>query len=259
MEQRRSCGSDGYAGLGDRQHCVRESGYRVQEMPEGSRPREFAARVGVGSIPDAMLLALLLRGGTTRTNVVDVAEGLLRRLGSLGGLAGASSAELQQLPGIGPVKAQLLQAAVELGRRVQEQVRPGTCVIRAPADVYAVLGERAAGLNQEMFWVLPLDARNRLKSQPVLVSQGLLNASLVHPREVFAEPLMQRSAAVVLAHNHPSGDPTPSAEDLSITRQLVEAGKLLDLRVLDHVVLGRGGDGTPAFLSLREEGLVAFS
>jgi DNA repair protein RadC len=258
MGQHQSGGTDGYTGLGDRQHCVRESGYTVHEMPEGSRPREFADRVGVGNVPDAMLVALLLRGGTARANVVDIAEGLIRRFGSLGGLAGASPADLQRIPGIGPVKAQQLEAAMEFGRRVQEQVKPSTAVVRSPADVYALLGERAAGMSHERFWVLPLDSRNRLKSQPVLVSQGLLNASLVHPREVFSEPLMVRSAAVVLAHNHPSGDTTPSAEDLAITRQLVEAGKLLDLRVLDHVILGRGSNGEPAFLSLREAGLAKF-
>lgn len=232
--------------------------YRLQDLPVCQRPRELLDRFGVDAVEDEVLLAIILRSGMRGLNVLELARRLLRQYGSLSALATASERELRG-PGVGPVKAQVLKAALELGRRLAAEKLGAAPAIRTPADVAAVLRESARTLPGETFWVLLLNTKNRLQGKPVEVSRGLLNASLVHPREVFRAAIHAASAAVVLAHNHPSGDPTPSAEDLQITRQLVEAGKILSIRVLDHVVLGRGGSAEcREFVSVRENGLVDF-
>jgi DNA repair protein RadC len=223
------------------------------------RPREALERLGVQHVSDDCLLAVLLRSGVRGVNVVDLAGGLLREYGSLTALAEASLEELAARRGMGRVKAQVLAAALELARRLNEEAAPKRCRIRRPDDAAALLRGSARVLQSEVFWVLLLDAKNRLKGRPVDVSRGLLDASLVHPREVFREAIRSATGAVVLVHNHPSGDPTPSAEDLRITKQLVEAGRIVDIRVLDHVILGAAaGDGGSDFLSMREEGLARF-
>ncbi len=244
--------------MADPGYLVRESGCGVKELPMSLRPREEAERVGVGNIPDAALIALILRAGTSRNNVIDIANGVLSRYGSLSAIAAASEAELCHVPGIGPVKAQILKAALELGRRLKSEGVPRGMPIVTPRDVYHCLIEEVRSLRHETFWVLLLDAKNRLHQRPLQVSQGVLDSSLVHPREVFRRAIAESCSAVVLAHNHPSGDPTPSSQDLAVTRQLIESGKLLDIRVLDHIVLGAPGGGTSEFVSLREENLVKF-
>jgi DNA repair protein RadC len=174
-------------------------------------------------------------------------------------MAETSVSDLAQVDGISTVKAQILKAALELGRRVGTETTAARIKISTPGDVYALLRHRAVTLGREVFWVLLLDAKNALKCQPIDVTAGILDASLVHPREVFREAVRSAAAAVVLAHNHPSGDPAPSAEDLRITRQLVEAGGVVDIKVLDHVIVGRCGTPHPdGYLSLREAGLVKF-
>ncbi len=232
---------------------------RVRDMPAQIRPREAVAQFGVENVSDDVLLALLLRTGIKGLNVVDLAKGLLRRYGTLTAMAETSVSDLAQVDGISTVKAQILKAALELGRRVGVESQAARVRISTPADVYALLRHRAATLGREVFWALLLDAKNRLKCQPVDVTAGILDASLVHPREVFREAVRSAAAAVVLAHNHPSGDPSPSAEDLRITRQLVDAGGVVDIKVLDHVILGRcGATHKDGYLSLRESGVVKF-
>ncbi len=232
--------------------------YRLRDLPACQRPRELLERFGVDSVEDDVLLAIILRSGTRGLNVLELARRLLRRYGSLSELAAASERELRG-PGLGPVKAQVLKAALELGRRLADEKLEEAPAIRTPADVAAALREDARVLKGETFWVLLLNTKNRLQGRPIPVSRGLLNASLVHPREVFRAAIQAASAAVVLAHNHPSGDPTPSAEDLHITRQLIDAGKIISIRVLDHVVLGRAGGAERDFVSVREKGLVDFT
>lgn len=232
----------------------------VREMPECLRPREAVERMGVRQVQDDVLLAILLRSGVRGQNVVELARHLLTTHGSLTALAAASPAELSRsVKGLGKVKSQVLAAALELGRRLAaERVEQGLRV-RSPADVAVVMRPLVTGLDQEAFWVLHLDAKGCLKGPPVRVTTGLLDASLVHPREVFREAIRQAIASVVLAHNHPSGDPAPSGEDLRVTRQLVAAGRVLDIRVTDHVILGKPMAGrTDDFLSMREAGVVAF-
>lgn len=245
--------------LADTTYTIPQSAYTIHDMPERIRPREEAHRVGIENVADDVLLAILLRIGIKGMNVVDMARGLMQRYRTLSNLAAASVEELAAIRGIGETKAQILKAALELGRRLNEEARPVRLKIRTPSDVLDVLGDRARGLDREIFWALLLDTKNALKCRPVDVSAGLLDASLVHPREVFGEAIRSAAAAVVLAHNHPSGDPSPSAEDLRITKQLVSSGNIVDIKVLDHVIIGkRDGNGDAGYVSMREAGLVEF-
>jgi DNA repair protein RadC len=246
-------------GLADTTYEITPSAWTVHDMPERMRPREEVQRVGVENVSDDVLLSLLLRTGVQGLNVVDMSRGLMKRYGNLTNLAAASVEELSQLKGIGRGKAQIIKAALEIGKRLNAESIPKGVKIRTPEDVLRMLGDRARTLDHEIFWALLLDSKNGLKCQPVDVSAGLLDASLVHPREVFREAIRSATAAVVLAHNHPSGDPTPSAEDIRITKQLVAAGRIVDIRVLDHVIIGkRGGTGDRLYTSMREDGLVEF-
>jgi len=232
---------------------------RAKDLPVALQPREKFDRVGPENLSDSDLLALLLRTGTTGLNVVELAELLLMQYGSLSALSRASAAELQKIHGIGKEKAKILKAALEMGRRlVQENVGENPR-ITSPEEVASVLRERARGLDREVFWVLLLNIKNRLIAPPAEVSKGTLNSSLIHPREIF-KPAIQHSAAnLILSHNHPSGDPSPSAQDIKITKTLIEAGKTMEISVLDHIIIGRKTrEGTDDFLSLRESGLVEF-
>jgi len=227
---------------------------RVQELPRSQQPRELVEQHGPENVQDEVLIAVLLRTGLPNLNVVELSRNLLRHYGSLTEMGKASVEELQQHPGMGPVKAQLLKCALEMGRRLSREGRERS-VVRSPDDVLRLLGAEASGLDREHFWVILLDTRYRLLRPPRVVTRGILNASLVHAREVFKEALAASSAAIIVAHNHPSGDTTPSAEDIRVTRKLVDAGKIMGIDVLDHVVLGQ--DETN-YTSLRESGLVAF-
>jgi len=232
---------------------------QVRDIPSRLRPREEMERLGAAGVSDDALLAIVLRSGTHGKNVVDVARGLLQQYGSLGRLATLSVNELASLPGIGKVKAQVLAASFELARRLSEERVDPSYPVRTPADVGKLLGNAARLLDREVFWVIHLDSRNRLKGPPQQVTQGLLDASLAHPREVFREAIRSGCAAVIVAHNHPSGDPTPSAEDIRLTKQLVEAGKIIDIKVLDHVIIGQpDSQRESGVLSLREAGLAQF-
>jgi DNA repair protein RadC len=232
---------------------------RASELPHALQPREKFDRIGPENLAESDLLALLLRTGSRGLNVVSLAEQLLLEYGTLSALSQASATELCRLRGIGREKAKILKAALELGRRlVQEKVGERPRII-APEDAAAVLRERARTLDREVFWVLLLDTRSRLLAPPCEISKGTLNSSLVHPREVFKPAIRNSAAALILAHNHPSGDPSPSAQDVQITRKLTEAGRLLDIRVLDHLILGRQLRADAAdFVSLREAGLAEF-
>lgn len=234
---------------------------RIKDLPENLRPREQAERFGLDKVGEDVLLAILLRTGMPGKSVVELARSLLERYRSLTALSQATVDELvAAAPGMGRIKAQILKAALELARRMADESRPGALHIRKPEDAIGLMRERARPLQQEVFWVLILDAKNQVKGDPVEVTRGILDASPVHPREVFRPALQTPGAAVVLVHNHPSGDPTPSAEDVSLTRRMVEAGRALGIRVLDHLIIGARADGREKdWFSLREAGLVAFS
>lgn len=236
------------------------SAQRVADIPVRQRPRELFERFGADHVSEEVLLAILLRSGVRGVNVVELAHRLMTEYKTLTALSQASVEELARVRGMGKVKAQVVRAALALGRRLAAEAAPDRPCIRNPEDAANAVRPQAVNRETEAFWVLLLDSRNRLRRPPIEISSGLLNASLAHPREVFKEAIRSLSAAIVLVHNHPSGDPTPSAEDVRITRQLVETGQIVDIPVLDHVILGRANPSTDmkGFFSLRESGLVDF-
>jgi len=234
------------------------SARRVKELPTHLQPRERFDREGADKVEVEVLLAILLRSGARGVNVLELARRMIEEFGTLTRLAQASVAELAAFKGVGPVKAQTLKAALELARRIALESAMERPRFEQPEDVAGLLGASARVLEHEVFWTLLLDARHRLLRPPEEVTRGLLNASLVHPREVFKEAIRAAAAAVIVAHNHPSGDLTPSPDDLAITRQLVEAGRIIGIPVLDHVIVGRKQGAGVGYYSIRASGLVNF-
>lgn len=212
------------------------------------RPRERLRAVGVQALSDVELLALVLRTGGAGASGLVVGRCLLDRFGGLRQVAQASPAELCRARGVGPAKSGSLLAALEIGRRVAEHRLPIGRPIQRPEDVHRHFYLRLRGSRQECFMALLLDGRHRLIGEE-LVSRGTLTASLVHPREVFRAALREAAAALVLVHNHPSGDPSPSREDREVTERLSRAGEILGVRVVDHVIVAERG-----YHSFREAG-----
>lgn len=213
---------------------------RPAERQDWERPRERLRVEGPQSLSLVELIALVLRTGATGISAVGLASRLLREVGSLDRLARAGDAELGRVRGMGPAKIASLRAALELGARcARSPLRPGTR-LGCPEQVFAHFGTRLRQARQEVFSVLLLDTRHRLIAE-VEVSRGSLNQSLVHPREVFAPALRESAAAILVVHNHPSGDPRPSREDHEVTRRLVRAGEILGVPLLDHVIIGAQG------------------
>ncbi len=238
---------------------IPESPMRVKELPAGLQPREEMERRGVDKVSDEVLLAIILRTGTTSTNVIDLARALLMHYGSLTNLANATIKELTRFKGIGKVKAQMLQAALQIGRNMMQESLSKVETIRSPMDVVNILNEHVQTLDCEVFWVLHLDSKNHFDGHPEKITTGLLNSSLVHPREVFRKAIRNATNSIILAHNHPSGDPTPSPEDIKVTKQLVNAGKIIGIKVLDHIIIGKKSDNHNQYTSIREKELVDFS
>ena len=222
----------------------------IKELPADERPREKMKERGAQALGNSELLAILLRTGTAAESALRLAENLLDRAGGLAGLGHATLEEVEQVRGIGEAKAITLLAALELGRRVDSLAPLDRTAVRTPDDVAALLLPRFRYESRESFVAVLLSTKNHVLKTPV-ISVGSLNASIVHPRELFREAINASAAAVIVAHNHPSGDPTPSPEDVSLTRKLVEAGKILDIPVLDHVVLGDG-----KYVSFKEKGIL---
>ena len=212
------------------------------------QPRERFYRLGVEPLSDRELLALVMRTGTRRATALHQAETLLGQCGGLEALATFSHLQPRPRHGIGPAKLASLVAAVEIGRRLAERRLERGDLIRGPEDVHGHFYQRMRSLAREHFMVLLLDGRNRVMTESQ-ISQGTLTASLVHPREVFRAAIRAGAAAIVLVHNHPSGDATPSDEDLRVTARLVEAGEIVGIRVVDHVVVAERG-----FHSFQENG-----
>jgi DNA repair protein RadC len=218
---------------------------------DADRPRERLWALGAGALSGSELLALLLETGRPGVPVSRLAEGLLTAAeGSWRRLAARPAAELLRLDGVGPAKAARLVAAFEIGARLAAEARHPGHRIREPSDVARLLAPRLRDLSVEEFHLLALDSQSQVL-RDVLVTRGLLNSSLVHPREVFRAAIAEAAAGIIVAHNHPSGDPTPSAEDRAVTRQLSDAGRLLDLPLYDHVIVA--GD---RFFSFSSEGLL---
>jgi DNA repair protein RadC len=223
---------------------------RIHELPASERPRERLLRLRADALSTAELLGVVLGSGAAGRSAVDVAAQLLAAHdGSLRRLSVAEPQGLERTAGVGPARAAAVAAALALGRRLAAEPAREAHRIRGPRDVFGRLGPLLRDRRQEEFWVLHLDTQNRILIERCLTI-GLLNSSLVHPREVFAPAIAAGAASLILVHNHPSGDPEPSPEDIAVTRQLVESGRLLGIPVRDHIVLGDG-----AFVSLQERGL----
>lgn len=220
----------------------------LRDLPAEDRPRERLARSGATALSNRELVALLLGTGHRHASALSVAEQLVAS--GLRDLAGRSLPDLMRETGVGRAKATRILAALELGARVATEPRGPSPAFTSPADAGRYLLPRYASRPVEVFGLLALDVRHRLRRE-VVVSTGCLTASLVHPREVFQEAVVCRAAALVLFHNHPSGDPEPSAEDLALTRRLSSAGALMGIEVLDHVILGAA-----SWVSLKERGIL---
>jgi len=220
----------------------------MKNVPIYERPRERLLRQGARHLADAELLAILLRTGLEKESSYELAIRMLSTFGDLRSIAEASLEELTKIKGIGPVKAVELQAAFELGRRAVSMVREKRVTIRLPRDVADFMMPEMVHLTQEHFVCLFLNTKNHvIGKQTIFV--GSLDASIVHPREVFKEAIKRSSASIICLHNHPSGDPTPSREDLAVTKTLQQAGELVGISLLDHVIIG-----DYRYVSLKEQG-----
>lgn len=223
--------------------------YRITDLDQAERPRERLAKLGPQSLSTAELLAILLRVGVVGENAVQVGQRLLQSLGGLAGLQRASYEEVCSQHGVGPAKAAQIKAAIELGRRLVVEAPEERPAIHGPGDAANLVQYEMSALEQEELRVILLDTRNRVMDIDS-VYRGSLNSSQVRVGELFKTAVRRNCAAMIVVHNHPSGDPAPSPDDIAITRALVQAGKLLDVEVLDHLVIGRG-----RYVSLKERGL----
>jgi len=222
----------------------------IRDLPEDERPREKMNRYGASALGNPELLAIILRVGNARMSAVQLGQHLLAHFGGLRELAAASVPQLSKVKGIGLAKACQLKAAFELGKRLAATTKHAKPIITGAEIAADVLMEQLRYHPEEHFHVMFLDARNQIiANRDIFV--GTLNASLVHPREVFHAAITLSAGAVLLAHNHPSGDPTPSKEDLALTARMVDAGAIVGIPVLDHVIIGDG-----VHVSLRERGLM---
>jgi DNA repair protein RadC len=224
--------------------------FKIPRWPKNERPRERLLQHGAQYLTEAELLGILLGKGTRKKTAVDIARELLDRYESLQKLFSRSPSELTTVKGIGSAKAAILSAAFELVRRIQSQKISDRASFRRSSDVANHYLPLMRDLRKEVFKVLLLNRGNRLIKE-VFISEGTLDASIVHPRDVFREALLEPAAGIILIHNHPSGNPSPSDEDLRITKQLVEAGRLLGIKVYDHIILA--GE---TYVSLADQGLL---
>jgi DNA repair protein RadC len=233
------------------------SGTRLKDQPASERPRERLVEHGADALSHAELVAILLRTGLKGANAVDIGKALLAKFGSLQALARASLEDLQTVKGIGRDKAVTLVAAFTLARKMAEELRREAPVLDTPDAVANLMREDTRLRTVETFQILLLNTRRRL-IDVVKISDGTLDTILVHPRDVFKPAIAANAAAVVLLHNHPSGEATPSEADIKVTRDLIRAGQLLKIEVLDHVILGRATQERPKdYMSLRELGYFA--
>jgi len=221
----------------------------IRDLSASDRPRERLMQVGERALSTSELLAIVIRTGVGGESVVRLAERLLVSFGGLTGLARASITELQHVKGIGPAKAIEVKAALELGRRLLASAPEQRARISSPADAANLLMSDMALLEQEHLRLILLDTRNQVLATPN-VYVGSLNTSVIRVGELFRHAIKENAAAMIVAHNHPSGDPSPSPEDVLVTKQIVNAGKLLDIDLLDHLVIGHG-----RYVSLKERGL----
>ncbi len=222
----------------------------IKDLPEEERPREKLLRLGAEKISNAELLAIILRTGNKQETALDLAQKILKLVKEFRELPYLSVEELAEIKGIAQVKAIQLKASLELGRRMAVALREHNVDITSPADVFNFMAEEMRYLEQEEFRVIFLNIKNKIIAAEVIF-KGSLNSSIVHPREIFRLALKRNAASVILLHNHPSGDPKPSSEDINVTNRLVEAGELMGIKVLDHIIVGEKN-----YVSFREKNLI---
>ena len=220
----------------------------IKDWPEEERPRERLLRHGTRGMSDAQLLAIILRTGGQGKSAMDMAIELIDKLGGIRNMEQASLAEYCSVKGLGKAKAAQIKAALELGRRLLRDAGNKGPVFSSGQDVYSYYHPKLSGLKKEVFHCALLDVKNRL-IRDARVSEGTLTASLIHPRESFREAIRESAAAVIFVHNHPSGDPGPSRDDIVITGRLESVGEMVGIRVLDHIIIGDG-----QYASMREKG-----
>lgn len=220
--------------------------YMIKDLPEDERPRERLERKGPKVLSNIELLAILIRTGSRQKSAINLAEEIMRKFSNLYNLRNITIDELMMIKGIGKAKAIQILAAIELGSRMSQYVLERGMQIRSPSDCAEYIAEEVKSLEQEHFIGIYLDTKNRILAKKTLFI-GSLNRSLVHPREVFKEALKHGCASIILVHNHPSNDVTPSPQDISITKRLIEIGELIGIEILDHLIVGANN-----YLSMRE-------
>jgi len=227
-----------------------KNSFTVRDLPINERPRERLLKLGSEALSAQEILALILGRGIKGESVMATSQKLLSRFGNLKGIVNASMEELMQVSGIGPAKAAQIKAALELSKRLEADVgEKPKLTLKSPDEVAAVMKSKLKGKKKEHFWVICLDTRNRLINyRPVSI--GSLDTSIVHPREVFKEAISSSAASVIFVHNHPSGDPEPSKEDVELTNRLAKAGEIIGIDVLDHIIVC-----DKSYLSLKAKGL----
>lgn len=228
----------------------KDSSFTVRDLPRQERPRERLQKFGPEALSAQELLALVIGRGIPKKSVMSIAQELLVRFGNVRAISHATIEELSQIKGIGLAKAAQLKACFELGKREELEPELKNFNIKDPESVVKAIRASIKDKAKEHFKLILLNPRNKIIGIST-ISIGTLNASLVHPREVFKDAIMHSAASVVLAHNHPSGDPEPSEDDLTITKRLIEAGKILGIEVMDHIIIAKNG-----FFSFKEKGLV---
>lgn len=219
---------------------------KIKDWPEKERPRERLIRYGAESLSNAQLLAIILRTGSGQKGVLELSMGLLDRFETLKDIDSASVSDLLSVKGLGIAKIAQIKAAFELGKRLMSESAESRPVFSTPQSVYSYFAPRVKNLKKEVFSCLLLDAKNRFIRE-VRVSEGTLNRSLIHPREAFREAVREAAQSVIFIHNHPSGDPSPSKDDITVTERLKNAGEVIGIDVLDHIIIGDG-----RFVSLKD-------
>lgn len=223
---------------------------RIMDLPENERPRERLLRYGAEDLSNGELLAIVLRSGTKKENILSLCSRILHQSGGLNGLLDLTAEEFMEIKGIGQAKACQLLAIAEISKRFRTYKSGEAYKITKPKDAADYVMESMRYLKQECLKVIMLNTKNMIISL-MEVSLGTLNSSIVHPREVFCQAIKKNSAAIIICHNHPSGDPTPSNEDINITHRLKESGKLLGIDLIDHIIIGNG-----SYISLKEKGIL---
>lgn len=222
----------------------------IKELPEGERPREKLLKHGVQKLSNAELMAIIIRTGVAERTAVELSQDILNYFDGLNGLFNLSVEELKNIKGVGLAKAAQIITLTELSKRLLVSREEDKSVVQTPQDVVGLVMPRLRFLEQEVFGLVLLNIKNQVISTP-FISKGGLNSSIVHPRDVFKEAIRRNSAAIILFHNHPSGVPTPSEEDIDITKRLIEAGELIGINVLDHIVIGGS-----LFISMKEKEMI---